>query len=84
MFFYYRSMSAVVSFVRANIAGFARGLEHRQPVSRRVSQLYKKHAVDFANPLLLLTKRPGRARFCAERPQYYPSERAALQVGAEH
>lgn len=83
MFYFYRSPGAVASFVRANITGFARGLRHRQPVSRRISSVYKKNLVDFANPLVLLMKRPGRQRFCAARPQYYPTSQGSLVINRE-
>jgi hypothetical protein len=79
--YHYRSIPAVFSLVRANLSGFLRGLRYRQPVSERVSQLYREHCVEFANPLRLLRKRPGRQNFWAARPQYYPTAApASLEI----
>ena len=82
-FYHYRSFGGVLSLVRANISGFARGLRHRQPVSKEISRLYKENLADFANPLRLLLRRPGRQRFWSERPQYYPAAQASLELRAE-
>ena len=83
-FYHYHSFSAVFAMVRANIKGFARGLRYRQPVSPKISRLYKDNFADFANAFVLLSRRPGRPRFWAERPQFYPNSQASLEIAPEN
>ena len=82
-FYHHRSFAALFAFARANIAGFVRGLLLRQPVSKKVSRIYKENFADFANALVLLARRPGRPRFWAERPQFYPKSVGSLEVTPE-
>ena len=74
------------------LRGFTRGLRRRDPVTNaEVSRLYRQHMHSFASPWWFVRPpwqllgarsdpRDLRAEYIAERPRYYPSSEATLQV----
>jgi hypothetical protein len=68
------------------LAGFARGLRHREPVRPEVSRVYRQNCRELANPLKW-ARRPGLGdrddaieAFFERRPRFYPRERAVLEL----
>ncbi|MCA1567953.1 MAG: glycosyltransferase [Acidobacteria bacterium] len=60
--------------------GFWHGLRLRAPVRDNVSAVYRKNFNEFVNPLPFLRNPAKQENFYAGRPQYYPVEKAILEL----